>query len=88
MLSNTTALDAINKSISYSSTPYCWLEYNMNELIDGVTVTASTDVSTSSGDTLPFKKLFPVKTIIDPRRPKVAGIKYFIMNDLIKINLQ
>jgi hypothetical protein len=83
MLSNTTALDAINKSISYSSTPYCWLEYNMNELIDGATVTASTDVSTSSGDTLPFKKLFPVKTIIDPRRPKAAGIKYFIMNNSV-----
>lgn len=83
MLSNTTALDAINKSISYSSTPYCWFEYNMNELIEGTTVTASSDVTSSSGDTLPFKKLFPVKTIIDPRRPKVAGIKYFIMNNSI-----
>ena len=83
MLSNTTALDAINKSISYSSTPYCWFEYNMNELIEGTTVTASSDVTSSSGDTLPIKKLFPVKTIIDPRRPKVAGIKYFIMNNSI-----
>lgn len=83
MLSNTTALDAINKSVSYSSTPYCWLEYNMNEMIDGADVTASTDVTTSTGDSLPFKKLFPVKTIIDPRRPKTAGIKYFIMNSSV-----
>jgi hypothetical protein len=83
MLSNTTALDAINKSVSYSSTPYCWLEYNMNEVIDGADITASTDVTTSTGDSLPFQKLFPVKTIIDPRRPKVAGIKYFIMNSNI-----
>ena len=83
MLSNSVALDAINKAISYSSTPGCWLEYNMNEIIDGVSITSSTDVTTSSGDTLPFQKLFPVKTIIDPRRPKTAGIKYFIMNSSV-----
>ena len=83
MLSNATALEAINKSISYTSTPGCWLEYNMNEIIDGVTVVASTDVTASSGDALPFQKLFPVKTIIDPRRPKTAGIKYFIMNSQV-----
>ena len=83
MLSNSVALDAINKAISYSSTPGCWLEYNMNEIIDGASVTSSTDVTSSSGDTLPFQKLFPVKTIIDPRRPKTAGIKYFIMNSNI-----
>ena len=76
----TTALDAINKSTSYTSVPGCWIEYNMNELIDGVNITASSDVTTSTGDSLPFQKLFPVKTIIDPRRPKTAGIKYFIMN--------
>ena len=80
MLSNTIALDAINKSVSYTSTPGCWLEYNMNEMIDGANIVASTDVTTSSGDSIPFQKLFPVKTIIDPRRPKTAGIKYFIMN--------
>lgn len=79
----TTALDAINKSVSYSSVPGCWIEYNMNELIDGCSVISSTDVTTSTGDSLPFQKLFPVKTIIDPRRPKMAGIKYFIMNSQI-----
>lgn len=75
-----TALDAINKSTSYTSVPGCWIEYNMNELIDGASITASSDVTTSTGDSLPFQKLFPVKSIIDPRRPKTAGIKYFIMN--------
>lgn len=79
----TSALNAINKSTSYTSVPGCWLEYNMNDLIDGVNITASTDVTSSSGDTLPFKKLFPVKSIIDPRRPKSAGIKYLILNNSV-----
>jgi len=83
MLSNSIALEAINKAVSYTSTPGCWLEYNMNEMIDGANIVASTDVTTSSGDALPFQKLFPVKTIIDPRRPKTAGIKYFIMNSSV-----
>ena len=83
MLSNTIALDAINKSVSYTSIPGCWLEYNMNEIIDGTTIVASTDVTAYSGDALPFQKLFPVKSIIDPRRPKTAGIKYFIMNSSV-----
>ena len=28
----------------------------------------------------PFKKLFPLTSIIDPRRPSAAGINYFILN--------
>jgi len=78
-----TALEAINKSVSYTSVPGCWIEYNMNDLIDGADIVSSTDVTTSSGDTLPFKKLFPIKSIIDPRRPKTAGIKYFILNSAV-----
>lgn len=84
-----TTLDKINKSYSYSMVPGCWLEYNMNEIIDGSTVNnydGSNQVSNTYKREVdgvkyePFVKLFPITSIIDPRRPKVAGIKYKILN--------
>ena len=68
----------------------CYLEYNMNDLILETAVTAPEGVITASltapasqgGYTYkPFEKLFPITSIIDPRRPKVAGIQYLILGD-------
>ena len=68
----------------------CHLEYNMNDLILETAVTAPEGVITASltapasqgGYTYkPFEKLFPITSIIDPRRPKVAGIQYMILGD-------
>ena len=76
-----TVVDSLNKSISMPSTVGCWLEYNMNDLIDGVSISnTGGDTTNAAGNALPFQKLFPIKTIIDPRRPKFAGIKYYIFN--------
>lgn len=80
-----TTLDKLNKSISYSMSGGCWLEYNMNDLIDGVTVTSPVETVTQTDPVTkktyqPFKKLFPLTSIIDPRRPSVGGINYFILN--------
>lgn len=66
----------------------CTIEYNMNSMIDGITVISATADSTYTsaitnwGTTKanPFKKLFPVDSIIKPYRPLYPGAKYFIMS--------
>jgi len=86
--SNTT--NALNKAVNVSVTNGCHIEYNMNDLISGVSVTAPEGVITATLTApasqggyqyKPFEKLFPIKSIIDPRRPKVAGIQYMIVSD-------
>jgi hypothetical protein len=87
-------LDALNQSTSITAEPGCWFEYNMNDLISGVTVRGPngteanpegslTVIKTASdGSTYkPFTKLFPLTSIIEPRRPKKAGVQYFILGD-------
>ena len=68
----------------------CHIEYNMNDLILNTAVTAPEGVITATltapasqgGYTYrPFEKLFPITSIIDPRRPKVAGVQYMILGD-------
>lgn len=68
----------------------CHIEYNMNSMLDSISVTTtSTDsdyisqVNNTSNDVLrinPFKKLFPVDSIVKPFRPSAAGIKYYIFS--------
>lgn len=67
----------------------CTIEYNMNSMIDGIqATTSSTDanyisgIDTSEGTVLkinPFKKLFPLDSVIKPFRPQYPGVKYYIM---------
>jgi len=64
----------------------CHIEYNMNDLILNTAVTAPEGVITATltkdGQAYkPFEKLFPITSIIDPRRPKVAGVQYMILGD-------
>jgi hypothetical protein len=80
-----TTLDKINQSTSYSMSGGCWLEYNMNDLIYGAKITSPVETASKTDPVTgkvyyPFKKLFPLTNIIDPRRPAVAGINYFINN--------
>ena len=79
-------INALTQSQSFSMSNGCWIEYNMNSLIDGASITAPDGVITITHtkdgiEYKPFEKLFPITSIIDPRRPKVAGIKYFILGD-------
>jgi len=61
--------------------PAMWAEYNMNDLIDGITITnLGGDTATVNGYT-PFAKLFPISSVINTKRPATAGIKYFISNN-------
>jgi len=67
----------------------CTIEYNMNSLIDGIEVstpivdaTYISGIDVTDGTVLkinPFKKLFPVDSVIKPFRPLYSGVKYFIM---------
>lgn len=82
------------KDIFYNNTSVtidsgCTIEYNMNTMIDAVaSATPYTDAQYIAGITPwdgfairsnPFKKLFPVDSVIKPFRPTGPGIKYFIL---------
>jgi len=84
---STNTATALNKSVNVSMVNGCHIEYNMNDLILNTAVTAPEGVITAtltspSGYTYrPFEKLFPITSIIDPRRPKAAGVQYMILGD-------
>lgn len=86
------------KTLLYNSTNIkissgCYIEYNMNTMLDGVSATnniADTSYTSQIVDIIgqpvwpssrpnPYKKLFPVDSIIKPFRPVSSGIKYFIL---------
>jgi hypothetical protein len=77
----------LDQSVGITAVPVCEIEHNMNSLIDGVTVVStSTTEDYVSGITEwsntksnPFKKLFPIDSIVQPMRPIYPGAKYFIM---------
>lgn len=66
----------------------CTIEYNMNNMIDGITVTSATSDTTytnsitglATGSPNPFKKLFPLDSIIKPFRPLYPGVKYYLLS--------
>ena len=85
---STNTATALNKSVSVSMTNGCHIEYNMNDLILNTAVTAPEGVLTATLTApdgtytyKPFEKLFPITSIIDPRRPKAAGVQYMILGD-------
>lgn len=57
----------------------CTFEYNMNAMVNNITVDGATYTSSNQA----FKKLFPVDTLVKPVRPQMAGIKYYIFGDLV-----
>ena len=71
----------------------CYIEYNMNTMLDGVSAsnnisdtTYTSQITDAIGQLVwpssrpnPYKKLFPVDSIIKPFRPLKSGIKYFIL---------
>ena len=87
LAASATTINTLNQSQSIQMQNGCWIEYNMNSLIDKAAITAPEGIITvkktdAAGNTYkPFEKLFPITSIIDPRRPKYAGIKYMIAAD-------
>jgi len=80
----TTAKNTIeqNTSVTYGSSLV--FEYSMNAMVDNITVTGAdvTKTDASGATYTPFKKLFPVDSIIKPFRPQGAGLKYAISGDV------
>jgi hypothetical protein len=83
-------LNSLNQSTTVSMINGCHIEYNMNDLISDVTVMGPSGTTENPAGSLSytnpdgvkvFDKLFPITSIIDPRRPKTAGIQYFIFGD-------
>jgi hypothetical protein len=62
----------------------CTVEYNMNTLVDGIVVSGADISRTDSAGNVyyPFKKLFPVDTVVKQNRPIKAGVKYAIVGDV------
>lgn len=57
----------------------CLLEYNMNNMIDNITVEYNSSLIYPSADGINvYKKLFPVDSIVKPFRPVNSGVKYYI----------
>lgn len=82
--STTTAKNALEQNTSVTLGSTIIFEYNMNSMIDGITVTGAEINRTDSSGAVytPFKKLFPVDSIIKPFRPVGAGLKYAISGDV------
>lgn len=59
----------------------CTIEYNMNSMVDNITVTG-TDYVRSSDNAKPYKKLFPASSVIKAFRPIGAGVKYAVFGDV------
>ena len=62
----------------------CTVEYNMNTLVDGIVVSGADISRTDSAGNVyyPFKKLFPLDTVVKQNRPIKAGVKYAIVGDV------
>jgi len=76
----TSAKTALEQNTSIKLNTGCTFEYNMNSMVDNIVVTGA-DITKSDGSK-PFKKLFPIDSVIKPVRPLGAGVKYGITGDV------
>lgn len=80
-------IDLFNENYTVKIGAGAFLEHNMNSMLQNITVTTtSTDQEyinqiTPSIKINPFKKLFPVDSIIKPFRPRNSGVKYYVDSD-------
>lgn len=98
--SSQTLKDLLYNSTSLRIGSGCYIEYNMNSMLDNISVTSTISDSQYTSQIIksvtagpleiteeawptsrpnPFKKLFPLDSIIKPFRPTNPGIKYLIL---------
>ena len=98
--SSQTLKDLIYNSTSLRIGSGCYIEYNMNSMLDNISVTSGISDSQYTSQIIryytagplmltepgwptsrpnPFKKLFPLDSIIKPFRPTNPGVKYLIL---------
>ena len=81
--SNTNLINVFKTQSNIRIDAGCTVEYNMNMLTNLTDANISGPAyKTFDGGRQPFKKLFPLDTIIKSFRPKGAGIKYAIAGDI------
>lgn len=76
----TTAKDLLDQSVTIRDGIGCTIEHNMNALIDNITITGAE--YTAADGSKPFKKLFPIDSVLKAFRPNGAGIKYAVSGDI------
>jgi hypothetical protein len=80
---NTNLQNVLKQNSSVRIDSGCYVEYNMN-MLTNLTSSSITGPAykTFANGRQPFKKLFPIETIIKSFRPNGAGIKYAILGDM------
>jgi len=76
--------DIFEKNTSISMNVGATIDINLNTTIDWdkVTTPVTGNADTVINNKTPFKKLFPIDTVIRPNRPLLAGIRYAISGDI------
>lgn len=80
-ISNTNLQNVFKKSTSIRMNGGCTIEYNMNMLTNLSATSVTGPAYATVGGKEAFKKVFPLDTIIRPRRPEIAGVRYAILGD-------
>ena len=78
---NTIVKDLFKQQSSISIGVGSTIEYNMNSMLDNITVTYPSSMDqyytkSEDGKINTYKKLFPIDSIVNPFRPLFSGIKY------------
>jgi len=76
--------DIFEKNTSIQLNVGATIDINLNTMIDWdkVTTPVTGNADTVINGRTPFKKLFPIDTVIKPNRPLLAGVKYAISGDI------
>lgn len=61
------------------------IEYNLNDMVNNITVTPSPSYATI-GTYKPFTKIFPASSVVESNRPIKCGIKYVVLGDSATTN--
>jgi len=76
----TSAKTALEQNTTINLNTGCTFEYNMNSMVDNLVITGAN--ITKADGSMPFKKLFPIDSVVKPSRPIGAGVKYGITGDV------
>jgi hypothetical protein len=71
----------LDQNITLTDGIGCTIEHNMNSLIDNITITGADYVAADGSK--PFKKLFPIDSVLKSFRPNGAGVKYAVSGDVL-----
>ena len=80
MISSPTVKTLIEENTTIQTNIGSTIEYNMNSMVDNITVVGSDYVRADGAK--PYQKLFPASSVVKSFRPLGAGIKYGIFGDV------